>query len=294
MDKPLEAELREVLASRAADVPADAVERLIQADYRPRIRRVTPRAAIGALSGASVVGTGVVAAVLLTGATPAYAGWTAAPAHSGTRPPAAADSSCEARLATLPTAPRGSWTLVVTDVRGPYTLAVYENAGIDGTCLTGPSVTAVSVYGAGGGSQSVSSSGSNRRGVGVSSSDGFVGDGGIERVSQDHLSSAAGPYTVIEGSVASDVSAVSLELSDGTDVRATVGGGWFLAWWPSSVAATAAQVTTPSGVTTQPLSREPAVAASPGRGRSGEAEPVAEIGDGRAGVVRSADDAGRY
>jgi hypothetical protein len=263
MDKRLEAELREVLASRASEVPAGAVERLIQADYWPRIRRVTPRAAIGALSGASVVGAGVVAAVLLTGATPAYAGWTAAPATSGARPPAAAASSCEASLALLPTAPHGSWTPVVTDVRGPYTLAVYENARIDGTCLTGPSVTAVSVYGAGG-SQSVSSGGSHRRGVGVSSSDGVVDSGGgIERVSQGHLSSAAGPYAIIEGSVASDVSAVSLELSDGTDVQATVGGGWFLAWWPSSDAATAAQVTTPSGVTTQPLSREPAGARAP-------------------------------
>ena len=36
MDEPLETELREVLASRAAAVPADAVDRLRQADYRPR------------------------------------------------------------------------------------------------------------------------------------------------------------------------------------------------------------------------------------------------------------------
>ncbi len=253
MDESLETELREVLANRAADVPADAVERIRRADYRPRIRRVTPRAAIGALSGAGVVGAGVAAAVLLTGATPAFAGWTAAPAHSGAQPPVVADSSCEASLAALPTAPGGSWTPVVTDVRGPYTLAVYESSGIDGTCLTGPSVTAISVQGARSGSQSISIGGSHGDGVVASSSGTTVGAGGIERVSQDHLSSAAGPYTVIEGSVASDVSAVSLEVADGTDMQATVGGGWFLAWWPSSDAATAAQVTTPSGVTTQPL-----------------------------------------
>ena len=252
MDKPLETELREVLASRAAEVPADAVERIRRADYRPRIRRVSPRAAI-ALSGAGAVGAGVAAAALLTGATPAFAGWTTAPAHSGLRPAAAADSSCEASLAALPTAPPDSWTPVVTDVRGPYTLAVYESSGINGTCLTGPSVTAISVQGARSASQSISISGSPRDGAVASSSGTVVGVGGIERLSQDHLSSAGGPYTVIEGSVASDVSAVSLEVAGGTDVQATVGGGWFLAWWPSSDAATAAQVTTPSGVTTQPL-----------------------------------------
>jgi hypothetical protein len=141
----------------------------------------------------------------------------------------------------------------VTDVRGPYTLAVYESSGIDGTCLTGPSVTAISVQGARSGSQSISISGSPRDSVVASSSGTVVGVGGIKRVSQDLLSSAAGPYTVIEGSVAPDVSAVSLEVADGTDVQATIGGGWFLAWWPSNDAATAAQVTTPSGVTTQPL-----------------------------------------
>jgi len=252
MDEPLETELREVLASRAAKVPADAVERIRRADYQPRIRGVTPRAAIGALSGAGAVGAGVAAAVLLTGATPAFAGWTAAPA-SGVRPPAEADSSCEASLAALSTAPDDSWTPVVTDVRGPYTLAVYESSGIDGTCLTGPSVTAISVQGAKSGSQSISIGGSSRDGMVASSSGAVVGSGGIKRVSQDHLSSAAGRYTVIEGSVASDVSAVSLEVADGTDVQATVGGGWFLAWWPRSDAATAAQVTTPSGVTTEPL-----------------------------------------
>ena len=149
---------------------------------------------------------------------------------------------------------RGLWTPVVTDVRGPYTLAVYESSGIDGTCLTGPSVTAISLQGARGASQSVSSSGSHQDGTVASSSGGtVVGAGGIERVSQDHLSSAAGAYSVIEGSVASDVSTVSLEVADGSDVQATVSGGWFLAWWPRSDPATAARVTMPNGVTTQPL-----------------------------------------
>ena len=105
MDEPLETELRKVLASRAAEVPADAVERLRQADYRPRdaSRDASPRWRAGR-HGA--VGAGVAAAVLVIGAAPAFAGWTAVPADSA--PPAipAAHEGCEASLAAFPTAPR--------------------------------------------------------------------------------------------------------------------------------------------------------------------------------------------
>jgi len=62
-----------------------------------------------------------------------------------------------------------------------------------------------------------------------------------------HLSTADGPYTLVDGRVASEVTGVTLVLDNGQDVVATVADGWLLAWWPSDVAATSSQVTNPSG-----------------------------------------------
>ena len=57
----------------------------------------------------------------------------------------------------------------------------------------------------------------------------------------------------MEGEVSSDVSGVTVVLQDGTDVGTTIGGGWFVAWWPNEEAAVSAEVTTPSGTINQPL-----------------------------------------
>jgi hypothetical protein len=98
-----------------------------------------------------------------------------------------------------------------------------------------------SVSGSGGASTSVS-------GVGVDAS----GGGPIRQASQTHLTTGGGqPYTAVQGEVGSAVNAVTVVLSDGSSVAATVAGGAFIAWWPSAADAVSAQVVTSSGTTTQ-------------------------------------------
>jgi hypothetical protein len=251
MNEQLETDLRRTLAQATANVPADAIGRITSTDYHPRTGWLTPWRAAGALAGTGAVGAAV-ATVLLAGATPAFAGWKATPERGHHGLSAAADSSCQSQLSTLPTAPGGPWSPVVTDVRGPYTLAVFEDQGVYGTCITGPSVNEASITGVNGGATSLGSS--SGLGQGTASSSGAVyGSSGIESSFQGHLDSSSGPYTIMEGEVSSDVTGVTLVLQDGTDVGTTLGGGWFVAWWPNGEAAVSAEVTTPGGTTNQPL-----------------------------------------
>ena len=46
-------------------------------------------------------------------------------------------------------------------------------------------------------------------------------------------------------------------LSDGRAVQATVGNGWFVAWWPGDQGIKSAQLTTPAGVKTQTFNMPP-------------------------------------
>lgn len=260
MNDHFETDVRRVLAEAADALPAGAVERLIDADYHPRTGWLTPWRAAGALVGIGAVGAGAATAAVLVGATPAFAGWTPTPKGGPHGLSAAADSSCQAQLASLPGAPTSGWSPVVTDVRGPYTLAVFEASGVYGTCITGPSLTEASVSGTRSGAASVSageggasSAGSHERWSG-SASGAVYTSGGIERSFQAHLDSSRGDYTIMEGEVASDVTSVTVTLSGGGDVGTTVGGGWFVAWWPNDEGAVSAQVTTATGTTSQPLS----------------------------------------
>jgi hypothetical protein len=49
------------------------------------------------------------------------------------------------------------------------------------------------------------------------------------------------------------VTGVTIDLSDGTNVTATVANGYFAAWWPGDTEATSAQVATDQGVSTVTL-----------------------------------------
>jgi hypothetical protein len=61
------------------------------------------------------------------------------------------------------------------------------------------------------------------------------------------------PFDTLEGTVAPGVTVVSLALSDGQSIQATVNGGLVLAWWPNGSKPVTAQITTASGTTTQSL-----------------------------------------
>ena len=268
MKTELEAEVREAFAARAGRLPVDAAARLRSIDYGPREHRLrAPAIGAGALAGAATVGTAL--AVVLGGSTPAYAGWSASPTTAAAPSPAA-DASCQSQLSgTYPGATgaslgSGAWQNVLTDVRGPFTVALFQDDGAYAACFTSPSFTQVNQVTAGGGAGAQENSVGVHRlsGSGSSPASGVSGtvaggtsSGDLQQVMQTHLSiSGEGPYTLVEGRTASGVTGVTLVRDDGQDVVATVEDGWLVAWWPGSATATSAQVTSPSGTTSEALS----------------------------------------
>ena len=83
-------------------------------------------------------------------------------------------------------------------------------------------------------------------------------------LSSSHLTNRGGAaYSFADGRAGDGVSAVTLILDDGTNVQATVANGWFVAWWPSAHDVKSAALTTPGGVTTQPVGSGRAVPCGP-------------------------------
>ena len=280
MKTALEDRLSDALAQRAASVPRVASERVCSVDYQPRRQRLAVPVAVGAGAAASAATVGTVLAVVLGGAAPAYAGWSPAPSASTTAPPSPqASQSC---LTSLPSNEpaggqlgSGSWQSVLTDVRGPFTVALFQNNGAYAACFTSPSFTEVTQVSAADGSASnaqtqngiVRGSGSGSVPGGSIVAVGGTSSGDLQNVVQTHLSTTAdGPYTLVDGRVATGVTAVTFVRDDGQDVVATVEDGWLIAWWPGGAAATSAQVTNASGTSTEALQ-------SADKGGSGPATP---------------------
>jgi hypothetical protein len=267
MNTTLEEELSATLSARAATVPTGAAERLRAVEYHPRRRgRAAPVALGAAAAGAATAGTAL--AVVLGGAAPAYAGWSATPTAATTAAPSPqAEQSC---LTSLPSNEpaggqlgSGSWQSVLTDVRGPFTVALFQNSGAYAACFTSASFTEVTQVSADDSAATNAQSVSGTVRIPRSSAPpsdmstvlvGGTSSGDLQNVVQTELSTTAdGPYTLVDGRVASGVSAVTLVLDDGQDVVATVSDGWLIAWWPGDAAATSAQVTTASGTRTETL-----------------------------------------
>jgi hypothetical protein len=264
----LETDLRAALAHRASEIPAGAGARLRQIDYHPRSRRVRPPVAFGALAGtagtvavvASVVGLGA-------GASSAFAGWTASPTSASGAQISGADAACEARLASLPgAAADASLTPALTDTRGPFTFVIFTvPSGGSESCISSPTFTAAlqsSSSGRGSGAASSSGSvpdtgggtvGASQTSVLAGQDSGPVAAGSIELETVFTNSRDGQAYTVVEGRTGSEVTGTTLVLADGRQVTASIGNGWFAAWWPGSQSATEADVTTTTGVSTQQL-----------------------------------------
>jgi hypothetical protein len=275
MKTEFEADLSEAFAARAAAVPVAAASRLRSMDYRPRRLRAPVTVGAGVLASAGTAG--VVLSVVLGGAAPAYAGWSAAPTAPSNSPSPSAAASCQSQLTTTPSGPdgwgigSGAWENVLTDVRGPFTVALFQNDGAYASCFTSSSFTEVSMVSSGGSSGAAAGSARSSASLGASTQGESGGGGGgaggmssvslgggtasgdLTQVTQSHLSTSDGPYTLVDGRVATGVTAVTLVLDDGQDVATTVAGGWFVAWWPDSAGATSAQVTSPGGTTTESL-----------------------------------------
>jgi hypothetical protein len=272
MSQLLEMEVRAALAERAREIPEHAAERLRRIDYRPRARALGPRAAVGAGAGlAATCGVTVALVGLGVGAAPAFAGWSATPTQPTSGETAGALAQCQSRLAGAGGGsglPVSGWQPVLTDTRGPFTAMVLQSGSATATCLNGPSFTTTAANSsatntAGGGSQHVMSvSSPNAAGGGSPAVSLFALGGPTSPISEatalQFTTSAGQPYTIVQGQVEAGATAVTLGLSDGTDVQATVADGTFIAWWPGSASATSARVTDPAGATTQELAFTPA------------------------------------
>lgn len=268
MDQHVETELKEAFSKCASVIPTDTDMRLRAIDYRPRTGRLSLRLTVGTLGGVAATAGTVISVIVLGGSQPAFAGWSAAPApaSASTAQTTTADSTCQTQLAASPglvgSAPGGSWNPVTTDVRGPFTVAIFQNGGSTATCFVGPSITVVDRSNSDGGAVSGSSSVSRTGSAGGASSTSImVGGtelGDILHMSVAHLNSTNdGSYTLVEGQLQADVTGVTLVRSDGSDVQASIGGGWFVAWWPGNEDLASGAITTPSGVTNEPLNLRP-------------------------------------
>ena len=222
--------LRETLRTRADSLDPTARGRVLAVDYRPRRHRVPLLPVIGA-GGVAGVAAAVVAVVTLgSTAAPAFAGWSASPTNPLPGQTAAALSEC------------GSGTPTITDTRGPYTAAIYAGANSTRTCLQGDSVSIDSA--SSGGTPTV------------------PGDGQI--VLNGAGSQANGnALTLVDGRVGAGVTAVTVVLSDGSSVHATVSNGWYLAWWPGTSQATHAEITTATGTSSETFPSGPGTPTCP-------------------------------
>jgi hypothetical protein len=231
MPDQLEQRLREALSQRAAQLDPDAIARLRAIDYHPRRRRIGSLPAIGAL-GATGIAAAVAAIVTLgSSAAPAFAGWRPSPNTPAPGQLAQAAQACGQNLGSP----------VLTDSRGPYTASIYADSTTSDVCLSGNGV-------------SMSSSATSTEPASVAAGHIQVDGGGTR-------DSAGNALTLVDGRIGAGVTAVTIERSDGSSVQATVADGWYLAWWPGTVGATNAKITTASGTSTVAFPSAPALPA---------------------------------
>jgi hypothetical protein len=210
--------------------------------------------------GAGLVASGVTTALVVllgAGTSPAFAAWTASPTTPAPGQLAAAQTTCAARPANPPPGvPALPTKVTLADTRGPFTLLLFgSNTATSGAlmCMSGPDGTQLSIA------------------AGNQPPPPGVGQITLDRLQAE--SANGNPYTVAEGSAGSGVSAVTLALTDGSQVVTTVGNGLFLAWWPGSATVTSATVATPSGTTTQTINSPPLDAGGSGTASGAATNP---------------------
>src|SRR6202034_3527601 len=147
MNQQLDSDVKEAFVAQATRIPDGAGDRLRGIDYRPRTSRLSPRLTVGTLAGGGAVAGAIISVVLVGGAQPAFAGWSPSPTPGSAGQTPAADATCQAQLAAAPALPVSTggsgWNPVTTDVRGPFTVVIYQDGGTDATCFTGPSLPLV-------------------------------------------------------------------------------------------------------------------------------------------------------
>lgn len=277
MTSPIETDLRVALSQRADDVPIDVIERLRAFDYHPRTHS---RRARLVLSGSAVAAIATAAGIAMSSVGPgvegAFASWSPTPTTPASGQVTTAESACSNAVGILaqhplpvsddpgPFADVTNWQPTAEDVRGLFTLVSYQGAAGSTTdvaaCLSGGSSWPI-------GPQVLMAETSPSNSVSAS-----------DIANEVATWNSQSGYNVALGQVGSSVTGVSLSLSDGTQVVATVGNGYFTAWWPSQATMLSADVTTPQGTTSQQI---PA-SASDGFPSVTAAGSLGQIGTGRA------------
>jgi hypothetical protein len=261
MSDLLEQNLRDMLSERAAQIDPAVSARLRAIDYRPRWRRWRRGPALPALGalGVSGMAAAVVAVVtLVSSAAPAFAGWSPTPTSPAAGQLAAAEQACSANLGTP----------VLTDTRGPYTASIYADATSSHTCLAGGSLSIAS--GSGEPSQA------------------DVPAGQAQLTGSGMKNSSGQALTLVDGRIGAGVMSVTIDRSDGSSVKATVSGGWYLAWWPGTLQATTADVTTTTGTVTEHFPSTPQGPAPAGCPAGSHCSSGYSFGSARAGSTGKA------
>jgi hypothetical protein len=249
MSDQIERNLREAFSDRDAQLDPDSIARLRAVDYRPRRHRIGRVPTIGGLGTVGVAGVIAVIVSLSSGAAPAFAGWQSTPTPPAPGQLAQANQACG----------QGLGSPVLTDSRGPYTAAIYGDSTTDTVCISGNDVSMASTSS----SSMASTSSSSMASTSTSSTPITVAPGDIQFAGQGSRDSAGNALTVADGRTGAGVTGVTIELSDGSSVQATVENGWYMAWWPGSVTAKDAEITTASGTSTVPYPAQPTMPPCP-------------------------------
>lgn len=245
-DGTFEDRLLDALLDRLDAWPIDAGSARRGIRHRPRARRCA--GVVGALAAAAAVS--LIVAEVAGSASPAstapsshayaLAAWTSRPTAAAHGQVAAAEGGCSISLGGTgasgkqgPLVAGGPWDPALVDTRGDLTLVIYSDGTEMVTCLTGP--TFVWLSGAGAVSVASLPAASAR----------------VDRV----RAVAAGGYTFAVGQVGAAVTGVAVQRVDGSVVAATVGGGFFIAWWPHADGVRALSVTAGSTSRTIPVSQ---------------------------------------
>jgi hypothetical protein len=288
MSPNIESELRAAFGQRAADVREDSVARVRNHDYTMLRRRRRVQVAVGASgAGALAVGLGVAITIFVSSAPAAYANWSPTPTSASASQIEDAEAACITALDNgiaqadsnqePPTfiADMSAWHSVIEDVQGPYVLVGYS-ASEDGASNAATCLTPTTTIWSGGPEIFVSNVSSDAAGYASGESVGFGGPfqsgsavntavkGGVgvgassappnpDTIANPSIDAARPEVTFVIGDAGAGVSALTLDLSGGTSVDATVQNGYYAAWWPSDSTITSAQLTSPTGVTTVTL-----------------------------------------
>jgi hypothetical protein len=223
----------------------------------PRRRR---RYVLSGVGGGAVALTAALVGLLGPWATPAFAGWTAQPTSPVSGQLSTAETACATLASDLAsshgaTASATLPALSLSDVRGPYSLLVYGTTN-PALCVLGNNLSSLTEDGASIGSVNAQAGTKLNTVVQQTITQSVATNpsstppaAGAAAVEINDTTDANGKYfSVIEGSVGSQVSGATLQLSDGTSVGTTVQNGLFAAWWPGPATVSSIQVTTTAGV----------------------------------------------